>query len=80
MNNIMIDIETLGKKRGCPVLSIAAVQFDPLSGKTGDIFYERMSIDAALSYGMPETSTLQWWDRQSAEARDEAFNGTRLPD
>lgn len=79
MNNIMIDIETLGKKRGCPVLSIAAVQFDPLSGKTGDIFYERMSIDAALSYGMPETSTLQWWDRQSAEARDEAFNGTRLP-
>jgi hypothetical protein len=29
MNNVMIDIETLGKKRGCPVLSIAAVQFDP---------------------------------------------------
>lgn len=79
MNNIMIDIETLGKKRGCPVLSIAAVQFDPQSGKTGDIFYERMSIDAALSYGMPETSTLEWWNKQSDEARNEAFGGTRLP-
>jgi len=79
MNNIMIDIETLGKKRGCPVLSIAAVLFDPQSGNTGEIFYERMSIDAALSYGMPEISTLEWWGKQSAEARNEDFSGTRHP-
>ncbi|HCC3328784.1 TPA: 3'-5' exoribonuclease [Salmonella enterica] len=79
MNNIMIDIETLGKKRGCPVLSIAAVQFDLQTGRVGATFYERMSIDAALTYGLPEISTLEWWDKQSAEARDAAFNGTRPP-
>lgn len=79
MNNIMIDIETLGKKRGCPVLSIAAVQFDLLTGNVGDTFYERMSCSSALSYGVPEISTLQWWDKQSAEARDAAFSGKRLP-
>jgi hypothetical protein len=79
MTNIMIDIETLGKKRGCPVLSIAAVQFDLLTGNVGNTFYERMSCDAALSYGLPEISTLEWWDKQSAEARDAAFSGKRLP-
>ncbi|HEP1045404.1 TPA: 3'-5' exoribonuclease [Serratia marcescens] len=79
MNNIMIDIETLGKKRGCPVLSIAAVQFDLQTGNIGETFYERMGCDAALSYGWPEISTLEWWDKQSAEARDAAFNGERHP-
>ncbi|QLH63072.1 3'-5' exonuclease [Serratia symbiotica] len=79
MNNIMIDIETLGKKRGCPVLSIAAVQFDLQTGSVGETFYERMSCDAALTYGLPEISTLEWWDKQSNEARDAAFNGTRPP-
>ncbi|MGP3280444.1 3'-5' exonuclease [Serratia bockelmannii] len=79
MSNIMIDIETLGKKRGCPVLSIAAVQFDLQTGNVGETFYERMSCDAALSYGAPEISTLEWWSKQSDEARDAAFKGERHP-
>lgn len=79
MTNIMIDIETLGKKRGCPVLSIAAVAFDLQTGNVGETFYERMGYDAALAYGLPEISTLEWWGKQSAEARDEAFNGKRSP-
>lgn len=79
MNDVMIDIETLGKKRGCPVLSIAAVQFNPHTGDIGNVFYERMSYAAAISYGTPEISTIAWWDRQSVEARDAAFNGKRLP-
>ena len=79
MNNVMIDIETLGKKRGCPVLSIAAVQFDLPTGTVGETFYERMSCDAALSYGWPEISTMNWWEKQSPEARDAAFNGERNP-
>lgn len=58
MNNVMIDIETLGKKHGCPVLSIAAVQFYPHTGDIGNVFYERMSYAAAISYGMPEISTI----------------------
>jgi hypothetical protein len=38
-----------------------------------------MSCDAAISYGMLEVSTIEWWDKQSEEARNEAFSGTRLP-
>ncbi|MEN3260908.1 3'-5' exoribonuclease [Sodalis endosymbiont of Spalangia cameroni] len=28
MNNMMLDIETLGKKAGCPIVSVAAVGND----------------------------------------------------
>lgn len=79
MNNVMIDIETLGKKRGCPVLSIAAVQFDPQTGSTGEVFYKRMRYGAATRYGMPDKATLTWWEQQSREARDEAFLGDHHP-
>ena len=30
MKHVMIDIETLGRNAGCVVLSIAAVEFNPL--------------------------------------------------
>lgn len=33
MNNLMIDLETMGKKPNAPVVSIGAVFFDPQSGK-----------------------------------------------
>lgn len=79
MNNVMIDIETLGKKRGCPVLSIAAVQFDLQSGCVGEVFYRRMRYGAATRYGIPDKATLAWWDEQSREARDEAFLGDCHP-
>ncbi|MGL9773300.1 MAG: 3'-5' exoribonuclease domain-containing protein [Sodalis sp. (in: enterobacteria)] len=32
MNNVMLDIETRGKKAGCPILSVAAVMFEPATG------------------------------------------------
>ena len=33
MQDIMIDLETLGTRAGCIVLSISAVSFDAVSGK-----------------------------------------------
>jgi len=35
MDNIMVDIETLGNKSNSVILSIAAVYFDLQTGKTG---------------------------------------------
>ncbi|MFT4465832.1 MAG: 3'-5' exoribonuclease domain-containing protein [Sodalis sp. (in: enterobacteria)] len=29
----MLDIETLSKKAGCPILSVAAVMFEPATGR-----------------------------------------------
>ncbi len=35
MNNLMVDLETMGKKPNAPVVSIGAVFFDPQSGEIG---------------------------------------------
>ncbi|MEN3257884.1 3'-5' exonuclease [Sodalis endosymbiont of Spalangia cameroni] len=80
MNNVMLDIETLGKKAGCPIVSVAAVMFEPPTGRVGQTFYERIDYQAALKYGEPEEGTLLWWQKQSDEARHEAFGGKARPD
>ncbi|MEN3258642.1 3'-5' exonuclease [Sodalis endosymbiont of Spalangia cameroni] len=80
MNNVMLDIETLGKKAGCPIVSVAAVMFEPPTGRVGQTFYERIDYQAALKYGEPEEGTLLWWQKQRDEARHEAFDGKARPD
>ncbi len=35
MNNLMLDIETLGVSMDAPLISIGAVFFEPLTGKWG---------------------------------------------
>ncbi|WP_051419652.1 3'-5' exonuclease [Candidatus Sodalis pierantonius] len=80
MNNVMLDIETLGKKAGCPILSVAAVMFEPATGLVGQTFYARIDYQAAIQYGQPEEETLLWWQKQSDDARHEAFGGKARPD
>ena len=72
--NLMIDIETLGAKPGCAILSIAAVPFK--SPCDVECFYERISPESNTAVGLiSEQATLDWWDKQSVEARAEAFSG-----
>ena len=66
--NIMVDLETLGKRAGCSILSIGAVKFD-LDG-LGEGFYvtvNRLSCKEAGLFEDPDT--ISWWDRQSDEAK-----------
>ena len=79
MNNIMIDIETLGRKPGCVVLSIGAVYFDPRTGETGPEFYEEISLKDSLKNGYTiDPETLQWY---ASEGLTMPVHGTRmLPD
>lgn len=46
MNNLMIDLETMGKKPNAPVVSIGAVFFDPQSGEIGPEFYTPLALKA----------------------------------
>ena len=39
MEHCMVDLETLGKRAGCPILSIGAVFFDPVEKQLGEEFY-----------------------------------------
>lgn len=73
--DIMIDIETLGLRPGCVVLSIGACEFDRMTGEIGETFYRVLKREPQKSRGLivdPETK--RWWAQQSCEARKELFD------
>ena len=73
-SNIMLDLETLGTKPGCVILSIAAVPFN--MPYDVDPFYRKISIKSAEDIGMvTDPVTMAWWGKQGDAARDEAFSG-----
>ena len=68
--HMMVDLETMGKKPGAPIVSVGAVFFDPASGKTGAEYYQVISLESSMSFGArPDASTILWWLKQSPEAR-----------
>lgn len=70
MLDVMVDCETLGTVPGCVPLSIGAVGFDEdeLSMHEFYVVIHRPTCeDAFLSISK---STLEWWERQSPEARE----------
>lgn len=70
MNNLMIDIETMGNKPAAPIVAIGAVFFDPKSGELGTEFYVAVNLASAIAQGaIPDGDTILWWLKQSAEAR-----------
>jgi hypothetical protein len=70
MPDVMIDLETLGTRPGCVILSIGAVVFNRHSGELGPEFYMVVNRKSCQKNGLfEEQSTLDWWARQSAEAR-----------
>ena len=70
MTHIMLDIETLGLKPGCVVLSVAMVRFSDLASMS--IVLDRPTQCAA---GLIENQqTIDWWGRQSVAARAAVFN------
>lgn len=75
MNNVMVDIETLGIRPTSIFLSLAAVQFDLETGKTGRIFTSNISLESAVRAGRTfDASTLKWWMEQDDKARKAMFN------
>lgn len=71
MNNVMLDLETLGTKPGCVILSVGAVMFDPRGNGWGDSFYANVDKQSCLDAGLKtEQSTIDWWAKQSQEAQD----------
>lgn len=70
--DIMVDIETTGISPGCGLLAIGCTSLD---GKFA--FYRRINPGSNFYYGLvADPSTLAWWEKQSKEARKEAFSGT----
>ena len=60
MQNVMIDLETLGRRAGCAILSIGAVAFDLKQGLGEEMYVvvNRQSCNAAELH--EDLSTLDW--------------------
>lgn len=69
MDDVMGDLETLGRRAGCAVLSIGAVAFNP-DGGLGKEFYIVINRKSQVELGLHEDDeTLKWWASQTEEAR-----------
>jgi hypothetical protein len=72
LGHLMLDLETMGKRAGCAIVSIGAVEFDLETGEMGRKFSEPVDLQSCLNVGLfVEASTIYWWMMQSEEARKE---------
>lgn len=72
--HVMIDLETLGTRPGDTILSIGAVKFD--ENGLGEEFYLTINPESSREAGLrAQKSTIEWWDKQSPEAKAAAFKG-----
>ena len=87
MREMMIDLETMDTKPSCIVLSIGAVVWETVDTGHGGLdwhvlrrFYRILDIQSqADKKRTVSESTIVWWQRQDANARDEAFSVVRQP-
>lgn len=69
MEHVMIDLETLGRRAGCSILSIGAVAFDPAKG-LGEELYVVVNRQSCVDAGLHEDQdTLNWWEKQNESAK-----------
>jgi len=67
----MIDIETLGTKPDCVVLSIGAVLFDLNQKRIGEARLWPLNVKSQVQEGRKiDIDTVMWWLKQAPEASD----------
>jgi hypothetical protein len=73
--DVMLDLETLGTRPGCVILTLGAVKFDPYSLKEpGPGIYFRVDVDEQTALGREvQEDTLNWWISQADDIREEAL-------
>lgn len=70
MEHVMIDLETLGRRAGCAILSIGAVAFDAKAKELGPELYTVVRLDSCEKAGLHiDPDTIAWWEKQNPEAQ-----------
>jgi len=78
MRDLMLDLETWGKRPGCAIRSIGAVMFDPMSTEIGAEFYVNVNRESCEEVGLLiDQSTADWWSKQSRDAQISLENDQR---
>lgn len=73
--DIMLDLESLGTRPDCAILTLGAVKFSPyVLDDFGESLYLRIDVDEQLALGREvQEDTLQWWMKQAEDVREEAL-------
>lgn len=70
MENIMLDLETMGTRHDAAIVAIGAVRFTDKGLYRKSAFYQVVDLESCLKKRMSVTgSTIMWWLQQSDEAR-----------
>lgn len=73
--DVMLDIETLGTRPECVVVTLGAVKFNPYTlDDPGPGIYMRLDADEQLELGREvQDETMRWWLDQAEDVREEAL-------
>ena len=72
VNNVMLDLETMGLGPNAAIIAIGAVMFDPETMQLGSEFYRIINLESAVAAGgIMDAGTVMWWLEQGAAARAE---------
>lgn len=78
--HLMLDIETMGNGSYSSIMSIGALEFDIVTGKTGKEFYTNVDLQSCIDIGLGmSASTILWWMEQTEQARKDLVGGVKLP-
>jgi exodeoxyribonuclease VIII len=70
MNDVMVDLETMGNGPRAAVIAIGAVEMDFVASRIGETFYRVVDLESSVRAGLEmDASTVLWWLKQSDEAR-----------
>lgn len=79
MNDIMIDLETLGRASNTIIVAMGAVQCNLITGEIGDTFYRLADLETQKRKGRTiDIDTFLWWTKQSSDARIALFETNRV--
>lgn len=70
MNDLMLDLETMGSGPNAAIVAVGAVMFDIEAGVIGERFYQVVDLKSAVRLGGEmDPGTVLWWLKQSDAAR-----------
>lgn len=80
MNDIMVDLETMGRDVGAPIVSIGAVQCNLCTGEMGEEFYTVVSLESNVRNNLViDPKTVYWWMGQGDKARHDLIDSNAEP-
>lgn len=71
MNDVMLDLETLGNGKNKCIIQIGACYFDRETAEIGKTFKMNVSANSHVSYGAElDADTVYWWLNQPKQAQE----------